>query len=110
MKRIKSYPDLQLKLQEIMAENDRLREGNNRLKALLGMDTKEMETKISFSTNPEQPSQMATSLIVTNSSSTDEKVSLFRSLFKGRDCNTHPQGWPPSNNSNAMRPYPFPGR
>ncbi|MFZ5645374.1 MAG: hypothetical protein ACOY46_17520 [Bacillota bacterium] len=82
MKKLISYSDLQFKFQEIVAENARLRDENSHLKALLGMNAK--ETEVSFQTNNELPHQQVIIPTVTNSSFTDEKVAIFRGLFKGR--------------------------
>lgn len=101
MKRIKSYPNLQLKLQEIVAVNAQLREDNSHLKALLGMNAKEIE--VHFQTSAKRPNQMAISPTVTNSSSTGEKVALFRSLFRGR-VDVYPVRWEGKDGKSGYSP------
>lgn len=67
-----SFDDIEIKLKEALAECARLREENERLKMLLGVQE---ETP---------PAQLAPA-VITNDSPPDAKIVLFRSLFRGRE-------------------------
>ncbi|HYF91512.1 MAG TPA: DEAD/DEAH box helicase family protein [Symbiobacteriaceae bacterium] len=67
-------PSLRTKLDQVLAENARLREENTRLQQILGVSTgSPSEPK------PEQP------VAITQRSSAEAKVALFRSIFRGRE-------------------------
>lgn len=82
--------NIDAKLKEALEECARLREENERLKALLGIKT-------------EKPAVQSTSTPVTNDSSPDAKISLFRSLFTGRD-DVYPIRWEGKNGKSGYSP------
>lgn len=65
------------RLAEVLAECERLQEENRQLRERMGMTQKEAAP--SLATEPSLP------ITVTGKSSPDEKVKLFRSLFRGRE-------------------------
>lgn len=71
--------DIEIKLKEALAECVRLREENERLKPLLGIQA-------------EKSSIQSTLATVTNDSPPDAKIALFRSLFSGRG-DVYPVRW-----------------
>ncbi len=85
-----SPDDVEIKLKESLAECARLREENERLKALLGIQI-------------EKPSIPVTSATVTNDSPPDAKITLFRSLFHGRD-DVYPIRWEGKNGKSGYSP------
>lgn len=82
--------DTDAKLKEALDECARLRDENQRLKALLGIQA-------------EKPSTQFTSAPVTNDSSPDAKVALFRSLFRGRD-DVYPIRWEGKSGKSGYSP------
>jgi len=86
-----SSNDIDTKLKEALAECARLREENERLKALL------------LGIQAEKPSIQSTSTSVTNDSSPDAKITLFRSLFRGRD-DVYPVRWEGKNGKSGYSP------
>ena len=82
---MKDLENLQTQLQKALAECASLREENERLKNLLGLTPEQIvpphEPVIS------EPPSLYTAIgpSVTNNSSIEEQVTLFRSLFRGRE-------------------------
>ena len=70
--------DLEAKLNEALAECATLREENERLKALLGLDEKVVDPAAKAATKKSD-------IAVDNNSSTEKKIAVFRKLFQGRD-------------------------
>ncbi|MBS3909088.1 MAG: hypothetical protein KGZ93_05620 [Actinobacteria bacterium] len=82
--------DLQLQLDAALAECARLRAENSRLKTLLGLaETEAVSPAESLPHEQKAPEiivlQQGNLFTVTNRSSTEEKIALFRSLFRGRE-------------------------
>ncbi len=77
-----SSDDIKIRLKEALAECARLREENERLRALLGIKAEEPASRL-----------RSPSPLVTNDSPPDAKIApLFRSLFRGRD-DVYPVRW-----------------
>ena len=70
--------DLKKQLRQALAERDRLRNENARLKAILGIRDAEQDAD-------NAPMPGAADPAVSNTSSSEAKIRLFRSLFKGRE-------------------------
>lgn len=85
-----SPDDIEIKLKDALVECARLREENERLKALLGVQE-------------ERPSGQSTPATVTNDSPPDSKIALFRSLFLGRD-DVYPVRWEGKNGKTGYSP------
>lgn len=82
--------DLQFQLDAALAESAQLRAENSRLKTLLGLaETEAVSPAESLPHEQEVPEsivpQQGNLFTVTNRSSTEEKIALFRSLFRGRE-------------------------
>ena len=89
---MKDLENLQTQLQKALEECASLREENERLKKLLGLFPEDRATT-KKSTVSEPPSlYTATVPPVTNNSSIEEQVTLFRSLFRGRE-DVYPVRW-----------------
>ena len=93
----------QIQLQKALAECASLREENERLKKQLGLPPEQIvrpyELIISEPTLP-YPS---TTFAVTNNSSIEEQVTLFRSLFRGRE-DVYPVRWEGKYGSSGYSP------
>lgn len=80
-----SSDDLQSQLEKALAENARLRDENRRLRKQLGLPAIDVESMV---VEPVQTTIFGTDLsptAVTNISSAEDKIALFRSLFRGRE-------------------------
>ncbi|MDP2969437.1 MAG: restriction endonuclease subunit R, partial [Deltaproteobacteria bacterium] len=84
--------DLQTQLQKALAECASLREENKQLKKLLGLPSKEIVPPHKLIISEPPSLYTATSPTVTNNSSIEEQVTLFRSLFRGRE-DVYPVRW-----------------
>lgn len=85
---------MEQKLADALAECDRLREENRQLRDRLGMPTEK---------KPAQPNSAPSTTgasAINSKSSPDEKVKLFRSLFRGRD-DVYAVRWEGRNNGKA---------
>ncbi len=84
--------DIKTQLQETLNECARLREENDRLKKLIGLPLEESPSplRITFA-EPPIPYSPSDSL-VNNNSPPENKVALFRSLFRGRE-DVYPVRW-----------------
>lgn len=82
--------NIDAKLKEALEECARLKEENERLKALLGSKT-------------EKPAVQSTPIPVTNDSPPNAKIALFRSLFRGRD-DVYPVRWEGKNGKSGYSP------
>ena len=71
------FPFHHPKLAEVLAECERLREENQQLRGRLGIPQKE--------TSDPLPSVSEMQGAVTSKSTPDDKVKLFRNLFRGRE-------------------------
>ena len=79
-------PDQKPSYEQLLAENNELREENRLLRQKLGMDTQlHAESKPSPEFPPINTTNPFPNTSVTQSSPTDEKVDLFMSLFRGRE-------------------------
>lgn len=88
------YRNLKANLDEALAECQRLREENARLKLRLGL-TPETISQVAgqmFTDNIEQVQEADTNINVTKYSAPEKKISLFRSLFRGRE-DVYPVRW-----------------
>jgi superfamily II DNA or RNA helicase len=95
--------DLQTQLQKALEECASLGEENERLKKLLGLFPEDRATT-KKSTVSEPPSlYTATGPSVTNNSSIEEQVTLFRSLFRGRE-DVYPVRWEGKYGSSGYSP------
>ncbi|MCF8030738.1 MAG: DEAD/DEAH box helicase [Desulfohalobiaceae bacterium] len=92
----KGKQELQARLQEALEECAKLRAENERLRALLGFSPQSkniVDDKGDYSPfAPNQESTLPTSNTVNSLSSAQEKIALFRSLFRGRD-DVFPKRW-----------------
>jgi superfamily II DNA or RNA helicase len=95
--------DLQTQLQKALAECASLREENERLKKLLGLYYKDVapppEPNISEPLIP----YTTTAPLITNNLSIEEQVTLFRSLFRGRE-DVYPVRWEGKYGSSGYSP------
>ena len=87
-----TYEDLQTQLQKTLAECALLKEENKRLKKLLGLSSEEIVPPHELIISEPPSLYTATSPTVTNNSSIEEQVTLFRSLFRGRE-DVYPVRW-----------------
>lgn len=92
-----SNQELQARLQEALEECAQLRAENERLRTLLGYSSRSESTtqdKGDYSPfDPKQENTVPTSNTIINSrSSAQEKIALFRRLFRGRD-DVFPKRW-----------------
>jgi len=88
--------DLQKQLELSLAECARLREENARLRSLLGLQREEQMDEPSGAVEK-------TNCAVNNGSPAEEKVALFRSLFRGRE-DVYPVRWETKNGSSGYSP------
>jgi len=84
--------DLQTQLQKALAECAFLREENERLKNLLGLPPEQIVPSHKLIISEPPSLYAATVPPVTNNSSIEEQVTLFRSLFRGRE-DVYPVRW-----------------
>jgi superfamily II DNA or RNA helicase len=84
--------DLQTQLQKALAECAFLREENERLKNLLGLPPEQIVPSHELIISEPPSLYAATGPSVTNNSSIEEQVTLFRSLFRGRE-DVYPVRW-----------------
>jgi superfamily II DNA or RNA helicase len=84
--------DLQTQLQKALAECAFLREENERLKNLLGLPPEQIVPSHELIISEPPSLYAATGPSVTNNSSIEEQVTLFRSLFRGRE-DAYPVRW-----------------
>ncbi|MCA1743473.1 MAG: DEAD/DEAH box helicase [Desulfovibrionales bacterium] len=102
----KQIQDLTDKLEKASAECSRLHSENERLKKLLGLPLKKNpeESHTPCKTNQASPNyNQETSIIVTQSSTSHEKMSLFRSLFQGRE-DVYPVRWESKDGRSGYTP------
>jgi len=94
-----SKKSIQEKLDEALHECARLKHENELLRKKLGLlpETQASSSFINTQTSPENP------LKVTNNSSTDEKIQLFRSLFRGRE-GVYPVRWETKTGKSGYSP------
>ncbi len=87
-----SSEELEKQLNQVLSECARLRDENTRLKKLLGLPLEQTPSplKITFAEPP--VSYFSPDIIVNNNSPPEAKVSLFRSLFRGRE-DVYPVRW-----------------
>lgn len=97
------YEALQLKLQKVLIECDLLREENVRLKAHLGLDYWEIKSP-SIAITPGQPTFLAPQCAaITNNSPPEQKITLFRSMFRGRE-DLYPVRWESKQGTSGYSP------
>ena len=84
--------DLQTQLQKALAECASLREENERLKKLLGRSAEQIVSPRKLIISEPPSLYTATGPSVSNNSSIEEQVTLFRSLFRGRE-DVYPVRW-----------------
>ena len=84
--------DLQTQLQKALEECTSLKEENERLKKLLGLPSEEIIPPHKLIISEPPSLYTATSPTVTNNFSIEEQVTLFRSLFRGRE-DVYPVRW-----------------
>jgi len=80
-----SSDDLQSQLEKALAENARLRDENRRLREQLGLPAVDVESLV---VEPMQTTLFETGhdlIAITHLSSVEDKIALFRSLFRGRE-------------------------
>lgn len=77
--------DLQIQLQKVLEECASLREENERLKKLLGLFPEDLATTSKPTVSEPLIRYDATCPPVTKGSPTEDQVTLFRSLFRGRE-------------------------
>jgi superfamily II DNA or RNA helicase len=77
--------DLQIQLQKALAECASLREENERLKKLLGLPPEEIVPPPKLIISEPTLPYTSTDAVVTNESSVETQITLFRSLFRGRE-------------------------
>src|SRR4030042_3777597 len=82
---MKDLEDLHAQLQKALAECTSLREENERLKNLLGLPPEQIVSPHELVISEPPSLYAATGPSVTNNSSIEEQVTLFRSLFRGRE-------------------------
>ncbi len=87
--------DLQTKLEETRAECMRLKEENARLRVLIGVP---QEEPVTFSVHKQE-----TLPVITTDSSSEAKINLFRSLFRGRE-DVYPIRWESKNGKFGYSP------
>lgn len=90
-KNIENNAHLQSKLQKALAECSRLKEENARLRTLLGLPGEEAKA------------HTAQKASITNDSSPEVKVGLFRSLFRGRE-DVYPIRWEGKDGKSGYSP------
>jgi len=73
--------DIQVRLKTAQEECHRLREENDRLRAILGIDRSLPNKPVSQAVSGTKPSSIATSEVYTP----EKKIALFRNLFHGRE-------------------------
>ena len=76
-------PETKLSYEQLLAENNMLREENRFLRQRLGIG--EASPSIELELTATNPTDMFSDPTVTQSSSTNEKIGLFMSLFRGRE-------------------------
>jgi hypothetical protein len=87
-----AFEDLQTRLQKALEECASLKEENKRLKKLLGLPSEEIVPPHELIISEPPSLYTAKSPSVTNNSSIEEQVALFRSLFRGRE-DAYPVRW-----------------
>ncbi|MBS3906991.1 MAG: DEAD/DEAH box helicase [Syntrophaceae bacterium] len=87
-----TYEDLQTQLQKALEECTSLKEENKQLKKLLGLPSEEIVSSHELIISEPPSLYSATGASVTNNSSIEEQVTLFRSLFRGRG-DVYPVRW-----------------
>jgi len=87
-----TYEDLQTQLQKALEECTSLKEENERLKKLLGLPSKEIVSSHELIISEPPSLYSATGTSVTNNSSIEEQITLFRSFFRGRE-DVYPIRW-----------------
>jgi len=90
---------LRKKYQNALAEIDKLRQENARLKqtATPPISTSVIKPKVKVHQPPPAPSQ------IHSQSPVEEKISLFRRLFRGRE-DVYPKRWESKNNNSGYSP------
>ena len=79
--RTPDHDDIQVRLKEAHEECQRLRQENDRLRAMLGMDHSLPNHAVAQTTPAAKPALIATSEVYTP----ERKIALFRNLFRGRE-------------------------
>lgn len=95
--------ELKEKIVLLQEENRKLREENHALKAQLMIEQKEMQIFPVQTVIPLEPASSHSSEMVSRTSSTKEKISLYMSLFKGR-ADVCAKRW---KNRSGYSPYCF---
>ncbi len=96
---IDELESLKQQLQDALSEIDKLREENARLKqtATPPISTSVIKPKVKVHQPPSAPSQ------IHSQSPVEEKISLFRQLFRGRE-DVYPKRWESKNNNSGYSP------
>ncbi|OGP98666.1 MAG: restriction endonuclease subunit R [Deltaproteobacteria bacterium RBG_19FT_COMBO_46_12] len=100
---MKDLEDLHAQLQKALAECTSLREENERLKNLLGLPPEQIVSPHELVISEPPSLYAATGPSVTNNSSIEEQVTLFRSLFRGRE-DIYPIRWEGKYGSSGYSP------
>jgi superfamily II DNA or RNA helicase len=100
---LNSPENLQTQLQKALAECASLREENERLKKLLGLPSEEIVPPHELIISEPVSLYAAAGPSVTNTSSIEEQVTLFRSLFRGRE-DVYPVRWEGKYGSSGYSP------
>jgi len=95
--------DLQIQLQKVLEECASLREENERLKKLLGLFPEDLATTSKPTVSEPLIRYDATCPPVTNDSPIEDQVTLFRSLFRGRE-DVYPIRWEGKKGNSGYSP------
>ena len=93
------FENLQKKLQEALTEIDQLRQENSQLKTVFKESPSPSVIKPKIKVH--QPS--STLSPINHQSAVEEKISLFRGLFRGRE-DVYPKRWESKNNNSGYSP------
>src|SRR4030042_707226 len=100
---MKDHEDLQLKLQKALKECASLKEENERLKRLLGLSSEDRTLIAKPVISDQSIPYLIGDTAITNNSSIEAKVTLFRSLFRGRE-DIYPIRWEGKYGSSGYSP------
>src|SRR4030043_406441 len=100
---MKDHEDLQLKLQKALKECASLKEENERLKRLLGLSSEDRTLIAKPVISDQSIPYLIGDTAITNNSSVGAKVTLFRSLFRGRE-DVYPVRWEGKYGSSGYSP------
>jgi len=98
---VEDIKEIKRRLDDALAENARLREENNLLRR--AGDGKLYISPPCRQSRPLVPVPTSVSSVINNKSPVDEKVTLFRSLFRGRE-DVYPKRWESKNNNYGYSP------